>query len=176
MPIVDGMTSTKMIRSYEKSNPERPLSTCAGAAGRIPIIAVSASLVEKERSSYQEAGFDAWILKPINFNRLNDLMKASTDEKLRNEVLYSNHKNWESGGWFHADHASAEDSDTKPSERVPYTDDKEQREEAKIEGAKGVEAEVGAPSESERAEAQAEMRASEPALTAQADSAPESQA
>jgi CheY-like chemotaxis protein len=69
MPIVDGLTSTKMIRSFEKSHPSHLLSKRAARNGRVPIIAVSASLLEKERQTYIDAGFDGWILKPISFDR-----------------------------------------------------------------------------------------------------------
>jgi CheY-like chemotaxis protein len=40
MPIVDGLTSTKMIRSFEKSHPETDLSSRAKGNGRVPIFAV----------------------------------------------------------------------------------------------------------------------------------------
>ncbi|KAF4631152.1 hypothetical protein G7Y89_g6985 [Cudoniella acicularis] len=57
MPIVDGLSSTKMIRSLEKSHPQSILSR-AFCNGRVPIFAVSASLVECERQTYVNAGFD----------------------------------------------------------------------------------------------------------------------
>lgn len=99
MPIADGLTSTKLIRSFEKANPDQPLSTRASKNGRIPIIAVSASLVERERQNYIDAGFDAWILKPISFPRLNELMKGIINPKVREECLYKPGA-WEKGGWF----------------------------------------------------------------------------
>jgi len=74
MPIVDGLTSTKMIRDIESQKPPSCLSPRARFNGRVPIIAVSASLIERERQTYIGAGFDAWILKPISFERLNELM------------------------------------------------------------------------------------------------------
>ena len=99
MPIVDGLTSTKMIRSFEKTHSSSSLSERAALNGRIPIIAVSASLVERERQTYMDAGFDAWILKPISFDRLQVLLTGIVDPKTREECLYKQGK-WESGGWF----------------------------------------------------------------------------
>ncbi|KAL2069890.1 hypothetical protein VTL71DRAFT_14569 [Oculimacula yallundae] len=100
MPIVDGLTSTKLIRSYEKSHPESKFSTRASKNGRVPVFAVSASLVERERQTYINAGFDGWILKPINFNRLNTLLSGIVDDSVRNSCLYKP-GGWEQGGWFH---------------------------------------------------------------------------
>jgi light-regulated signal transduction histidine kinase (bacteriophytochrome)/DNA-binding NarL/FixJ family response regulator len=99
MPIVDGLTSTKMIRSHEKENPAHKLSRRAELNGRVPIIAVSASLVEKGRQSYIDTGFDAWILKPISFSRLTLLLNGIVDPMIREEALYQPGK-WEQGGWF----------------------------------------------------------------------------
>jgi CheY-like chemotaxis protein len=99
MPIVDGLTSTKMIRSHEKTTPSHSLSKRAALNSRVPIIAVSASLIEKERQTYIDAGFDAWILKPISFHRLNELMNGIVDKDVRESALYQPGK-WEQGGWF----------------------------------------------------------------------------
>ncbi|KAI0426255.1 hsp90-like protein [Xylaria sp. FL1042] len=99
MPIVDGLTSTKLIRAFEKSDNFSSLSTVGRLHGRIPIFAVSASLVEKDRSVYTEAGFDGWILKPIDFKRLNVLLKGITSDDVREECLYQPGE-WERGGWF----------------------------------------------------------------------------
>ncbi|KAF2472635.1 uncharacterized protein BDR25DRAFT_333393 [Lindgomyces ingoldianus] len=113
MPIVDGLTSTKMIRSFEKTHPDT-LSPRAALCGRVPIIAVSASLVEKERETYISAGFDAWILKPISFSRLAELMTAIVDGKVREDCLYQPGQ-WERGGWFHTGQKSSSEVDTVPS-------------------------------------------------------------
>lgn len=99
MPIVDGLTSTKLIRSYEKTNPSSVLSPRARLNSRVPIIAVSASLIEKDRQVYIDAGFDAWILKPVSFPRLGELMKGIVDTDVRKSALYRP-GHWETGGWF----------------------------------------------------------------------------
>lgn len=118
MPIVDGLTSTKMIRSYEKSHPTRLLSTRASLNGRVPIIAVSASLLEKNRQSYIDAGFDGWILKPISFPRLSEILTGIVNRELREEALYKP-GNWEKGGWFARAQPSVYKADTVPSEESP---------------------------------------------------------
>jgi light-regulated signal transduction histidine kinase (bacteriophytochrome)/CheY-like chemotaxis protein len=117
MPIVDGLTSTKMIRSYEKTH-TNIYSPRAKLCGRVPIVAVSASLIEKDRQQYIDAGFDAWILKPISFDRLNKLMSAIVDKDIRRECLYEPGE-WEKGGWFHEGKASVDEISTKPSEQPP---------------------------------------------------------
>jgi CheY-like chemotaxis protein len=119
MPIVDGLTSTKMIRSFEKTH-RNILNPRAALCGRVPIIAVSASLIEKSRQMYIDAGFDAWILKPVSFSRLSELMTAIVDSEVRNECLYQPGE-WEKGGWFHAGLASARDVSTVPSETIPQS-------------------------------------------------------
>ncbi|KAI1649026.1 hsp90-like protein [Daldinia loculata] len=99
MPIVDGLTSTKMIRAFEKSDKGLEPSYLTASNERIPIFAVSASLVERESPIYVEAGFDGWVLKPIDFKRLNVLLDGITNDGVRAESLYVP-GNWERGGWF----------------------------------------------------------------------------
>ncbi|RMJ04759.1 hypothetical protein CDV36_014566 [Fusarium kuroshium] len=99
MPIVDGLTSTKMIRSTEASAEHHGHSAISLANYRIPIFAVSASLVEREKQTYIDAGFDGWILKPIDFKRLNTLLAGITDTDTRDTCLYEPGQ-WERGGWF----------------------------------------------------------------------------
>ncbi|PHH85264.1 hypothetical protein CDD83_676 [Cordyceps sp. RAO-2017] len=99
MPIVDGLTSTKMIRSMEGSPEHQGYSKLATLNGRVPIFAVSASLVEEEKQVYIDAGFDGWILKPIDFKRLNILLQGISDDETRSTCLYAAGE-WERGGWF----------------------------------------------------------------------------
>ena len=90
MPIKDGHTSTKEIRSFENSH---------ASDIKVPVIAVSASLVERERDFYMDVGFDGWILKPIPFDRLRHIMSGVADTAARKEDLYKPGC-WERGGWF----------------------------------------------------------------------------
>ncbi|CAG8971339.1 hypothetical protein HYALB_00005957 [Hymenoscyphus albidus] len=106
MPIVDGLSCTKMIRLFEKTHPEKQLAPRASLNGRVPIFAVSASLLERERKTYINSGFDGWILKPIDFKRLNKLLEGIVDEKIQNSCLYRP-GTWENGGWFQKRNASS---------------------------------------------------------------------
>jgi CheY-like chemotaxis protein len=99
MPIVDGLTSTEMIRKVETSPEHQGHSTLAKSNGRIPIFAVSASLLEHEKQKYVDAGFDGWILKPIDFKRLNTLLSGIGDDEIRRSCLYEPGE-WERGGWL----------------------------------------------------------------------------
>ena len=114
MPIVDGLTSTKMIRSFEKTHAGITLSKRASRIGRIPIFAVSASLVEKERQRYMDAGFDGWILKPIDFQRLNLLLLGIVDDGTKKDCLYAPGR-WEQGGWLSKTQPDVFSSNTAPS-------------------------------------------------------------
>ena len=120
MPIVDGFTSTKMIRSLEKTHGKSSLSSRAGKNGRIPVFAVSASLVEKERDKYIQTGFDGWILKPVDFKRVDLLFKGISDDSVRDTCLYEP-GHWERGGWFFSSHDQHEpfEVDTRPSQERP---------------------------------------------------------
>lgn len=88
-----------MVRAFEKSDRCQALSPLARPLGRTPIFAVSASLVEKERNTYVDAGFDGWILKPIDFKRLHTLLDGIQDDEARDACRYVPGQ-WEQGGWF----------------------------------------------------------------------------
>ena len=120
MPIVDGFSSTKMIRSFEKTQSGSCLSERASHNSRIPIFAVSASLVEKERVKYIDSGFDGWVLKPVDFKRVEQLLKGIMDEDIRNACVYKPGK-WEQGGWFEKkqDQKNMFETLTKPSMEKP---------------------------------------------------------
>lgn len=90
-----------MIRAQERSPEHVGHSSLAAINGRIPIFAVSASLVEREKDTYVDAGFDGWILKPIDIKRLSALLNGIHDEEVRNSCLYEPGE-WERGGWFHS--------------------------------------------------------------------------
>lgn len=98
MPIVDGITATKMIREFESKSPDA-LSYKAQQNQHIPIFAVSTSLLESERQTYIATGFDGWVMKPINFTRLNDLLCGLCNRDARAAASYKPGQ-WEDGGWF----------------------------------------------------------------------------
>lgn len=123
MPIVDGLTSTKMIRSFERSFPNEFLSKRAALNGRVPIFAVSASLIEKNCQVYIDAGFDGWVLKPVDFKRLTVIMSGIVEEKIRESCLYEPGE-WERGGWFAKRQPDVFTSSTKPSSKAPVSSSK----------------------------------------------------
>jgi CheY-like chemotaxis protein len=96
MPLVDGALSARMTRNYEKNT---QLDGLSKTRPRVPIIAVSASLTEESRYDYIEGGFDAWILKPIDFPRLDFLLRGVKTPGLRRKALYMPGM-WARGGWF----------------------------------------------------------------------------
>lgn len=102
MPIVDGMMATKHIREFEAGS-DTPSSEKAKSYGRIPIFAVSASLIEKDAQMYIDAGFDGYLMKPIDFQRVNLLLRGLDREEARKEVTYQPGANWELGGWLPRD-------------------------------------------------------------------------
>lgn len=121
MPIVDGFGSTKMIRSFEKTKGLSVLSKRAKINGRIPVFAVSASLLEREKDKYIATGFDGWILKPVDFKRVDELLRGVVDEDFRNTCIYEPGK-WEQGGWFEQRPEESETYDvvdTHPSGKKP---------------------------------------------------------
>ncbi len=70
--------------------------------------------------TYIDAGFDGWILKPVDFKRLGDLLSGILDENHRNKCLYQPGK-WEIGGWFDKRQADMFSSSTKPSPSATVT-------------------------------------------------------
>ncbi|KAL5342676.1 hypothetical protein BJX70DRAFT_355562 [Aspergillus crustosus] len=94
MPILDGLDSTRKIRKVESEN-----TSDTAPQLHAPIFAVSASLLEKDAQMYIDTGFDGWIMKPINFERLNTLFTGIKGERSRNSAVYQPGL-WERGGWF----------------------------------------------------------------------------
>lgn len=117
MPIVDGLTSTKIIRASEVSLGHAGHSPLATINHRIPIFAVSASLLEQEKDTYVNAGFDGWILKPVDFKRLSTLLTGIWDEELRTSCLYKPGE-WERGGWFSPRAMTARSSNDETTSRA----------------------------------------------------------
>ncbi|KAF8583339.1 hypothetical protein K439DRAFT_1653513 [Ramaria rubella] len=104
MPILNGFEATKKIRALEAASPDvslkGPVRTSLKLNGRIPIFAVSASLAEHQRNHMSKLGLDGWILKPIDFKRLNTILCGITDVSERRSCLYHIGCNWEAGGWL----------------------------------------------------------------------------
>ncbi|KAI0293841.1 hypothetical protein B0F90DRAFT_1760492 [Multifurca ochricompacta] len=101
MPILNGLDATRRIRDLEATKlakTDRLAHTLNGA--RIPIFAVSASLVERQREELEQIGIDGWILKPIDFQRLYTILRGVTDPAQRVRDEYHPGGNWEIGGWL----------------------------------------------------------------------------
>lgn len=65
MPVLDGLEATRAIRNIEKEE---------GLTRRIPIIALSAGVVDKERAGCLDAGCDEFISKPIRKEALLEIL------------------------------------------------------------------------------------------------------
>jgi CheY-like chemotaxis protein len=100
MPILDGFQCTEKIRELENLQPQELTRPSQQNNGRIPIFAVSASLLEARRADLAGKGFDGWILKPIDFKRLDVILKGVLDDHQRQLDLYRPGCDWELGGWF----------------------------------------------------------------------------
>lgn len=101
MPILDGFEATQRIRQLEATifpKSDRPAHLLNG--GRIPIFAVSASLLERQRGELQQIGIDGWFLKPVDFGRLSIILRGVTDPVRRSRDEYRVGENWEIGGWL----------------------------------------------------------------------------
>lgn len=90
LQILNGFEAAAGIRALEAASDvplcdQRP-STILN--GRIPILAVSASLHERAKHTIEEVGIDGWILKPVDFRRLASLMRGAIDREKRWEEVY----------------------------------------------------------------------------------------
>lgn len=64
MPVMDGYEATRQIR-----NSENPLGK------KIPIIAMTANAFSEDVQNCLKAGMDAHIAKPLDFNKLKEILK-----------------------------------------------------------------------------------------------------
>jgi len=64
MPFMDGYTMARAIRLHER----------ALGRGRVPIIAVTGNLVHDDPQRCRNAGMDAWLLKPLAFEQLREVL------------------------------------------------------------------------------------------------------
>ncbi|KAG8886222.1 Light-sensor Protein kinase [Tulasnella sp. 331] len=99
MPIMDGYQATAAIRAFEETNkPPRTLPSHK-VNGRMPILAVSASISENQHNDLWEVGLDGYLLKPIVWDRVQDLFRGTTDPEQRRKDMYIT-GSWERGGWL----------------------------------------------------------------------------
>jgi len=68
LPGISGIEALKVLRAE------------AATAG-IPVIAVTASVMQQDRKQITEAGFDAYVGKPINLKEFLDAVRATLERK-----------------------------------------------------------------------------------------------
>jgi len=64
LPGIDGVTALQRIRNE-------------GATSRIPIVAMTASVMKEDRERFDKAGFDGFITKPIDVKRFPDQVREA---------------------------------------------------------------------------------------------------
>lgn len=67
--------------------------------GRLPVIAVSASIDEHHRPSLEQAGLCGFLNKPVSFQRLREIMLGVVDADGRKKTLYEVGL-FQRGGWL----------------------------------------------------------------------------
>ena len=70
MPVMDGVTASRLIRQYESDHSMR----------RTPIIALTGLASAAARNEAEEAGIDEFLTKPINFEKLRELLDMRMKE------------------------------------------------------------------------------------------------
>lgn len=104
MPICNGQEACIRIRDLEHKWAERGEQADRPASqilnGRVPILAVSATLVPQMRQEMVDIGMDGWLLKPIDFARLGALLKGLLHPEDRVANHWRSGYVWEKGGWL----------------------------------------------------------------------------
>jgi len=77
MPVMDGATATREIRRLP------------GAAGRVPIIALTADAISNHRERHLEAGMDAYFTKPIDWKTLSEAITRLTNPASTLEISHA---------------------------------------------------------------------------------------
>ncbi|MDO9245413.1 MAG: response regulator, partial [Phenylobacterium sp.] len=70
MPVMDGLTATRVIRQEEAGR----------GAPRTPILALTANVMADHLAAYRAAGMDGLVGKPIDAAKLFLAMEAALDE------------------------------------------------------------------------------------------------
>ncbi|NQZ78182.1 MAG: response regulator [Ekhidna sp.] len=68
MPVMDGMECAKKVRSMEGSNQQ------------IPIVAITGNANNYTMENFEEAGINAFIPKPLNYDSVVEMVKKYTDD------------------------------------------------------------------------------------------------
>ena len=70
LPGMNGIDALKVLRAE-------------ASTARIPVIAVTASVMQQDRNLITEAGFDGYIGKPINLKEFIDTVRATLERKAK---------------------------------------------------------------------------------------------
>ncbi|GJL54812.1 MAG: hypothetical protein NPIRA02_19440 [Nitrospirales bacterium] len=90
MPEMDGFQATKEIRRHEASNERQATSDEPHETRRVPIIALTANVLESDRTTCLEAGMDDFLAKPVLMETLEHTLRRWTTEAHRqHSVEYS---------------------------------------------------------------------------------------
>ncbi|WP_225314244.1 hybrid sensor histidine kinase/response regulator [Marinobacter halotolerans] len=65
MPRVDGFEATRQLRQWEKDQGRRP----------VPVVALTASAMEKDEELCRKAGMDSFVAKPVNIEMLRAVLE-----------------------------------------------------------------------------------------------------
>ncbi len=68
MPIMDGMECVKAIRNLSNK-----------AKANLPVVAITGNAKNYSDTDFKEAGFNDALMKPLNFDRLVEVVKALTE-------------------------------------------------------------------------------------------------
>ena len=85
MPETDGYQATKQIRQLEQSvraGTFQPAQSSAFAAGRIPIIAMTAHAMSGDRDRCVAAGMDDYVPKPVEVSRLHETIERVMSSRI----------------------------------------------------------------------------------------------
>ena len=70
MPVMDGLEATRKIRQYEQAQ-----NSEGAVRARVPIVAMTASDDDQERSASKNAGMDGFISKPIDIKSIGSTLQ-----------------------------------------------------------------------------------------------------
>jgi CheY-like chemotaxis protein len=65
MPRVDGFEATRRLRQWEDTQGKH----------RVPVVALTASAMEKDEELCREAGMDSFVAKPVNIEMLRAVLE-----------------------------------------------------------------------------------------------------
>ena len=68
MPIMDGMECVKAIRELKDK-----------AKATLPVVAITGNAKNYSETDFKEAGFNDALMKPLNFDKLENVVKALTE-------------------------------------------------------------------------------------------------